>query len=142
MGRAAVASDVDEMITFDPTAETDAQRPRFIHKSVDQGECYVYDEDGLVAGYVMLNYRFFGCRFVALLVVHPDYRRKGIGSDLMQHMESLCDHPKLFTSTNQSNKSMQALLAKLRYQRSGVIENLDEGDPELIYVKRIEQLKR
>ena len=40
---------------------------------------------------------------------------------------------KLFTSTNQSNTPMQALLALLGYVRSGVIDNLDPGDPELVY---------
>ena len=136
--RVANASDVDTILAFDPIAETDAPRRHFIHKSVKQGECYVYDIDGEIVGYVMLNYHFFGCGFVALLVVHSDHRRKGIGSDLIQYIESVCDPPKLFTSTNQSNKPMQALLAKLDYQRSGIIENLDEGDPELVYFKRIE----
>ena len=140
--RVAAASDVDAILAFDPIVETDAQRRHFIHKSAEQGECYVYDVDGEIVGYMMLNYHFFGCGFVALLVVHPDYRRKGIGSDLMQYIESVCDSPKLFTSTNQSNKPMQALLAKLDYQRSGTIENLDEGDPELVYFKRIEPGER
>jgi hypothetical protein len=30
---------------------------------------------------------------------------------------------------------MQSLLAKLGYQLSGVIHELDPGDPELVYVK-------
>ncbi len=140
--RVAAASDVDTILAFDPIVETDAQRLHFIHKSAEQGECHVYDVDGEIIGYMMPNYHFFGCGFVALLVVHPDYRRKGIGSDLMQYIESVCDSPKLFTSTNQSNKPMQALLAKLDYQRSGTIENLDEGDPELVYFKRIEPGER
>ena len=44
---------------------------------------------------------------------------------------------KLFTSTNQSNLGMQALLVRLGYEPSGIVHNLDEDDPELIYVKRI-----
>lgn len=31
---------------------------------------------------------------------------------------------------------MQSLLAKLDYVESGVIHNLDEGDPEIVYFKR------
>ena len=46
-------------------------------------------------------------------------------------------NPKLFTSTNRSNAPMQSLLAKLGYRPSGVIENLDEGDPELVYMKHV-----
>jgi len=32
---------------------------------------------------------------------------------------------------------MQSLLAKLEYVLSGVIHNLDEGDPEIVYFKRL-----
>jgi hypothetical protein len=32
---------------------------------------------------------------------------------------------------------MQSLLKKLEYERSGIINNLDPGDPELIYFKKI-----
>lgn len=32
---------------------------------------------------------------------------------------------------------MQNLLKKLGYERSGIIHNLDPGDPELIYFKKI-----
>jgi hypothetical protein len=33
---------------------------------------------------------------------------------------------------------MQALLAKRGYWISGVIHNLDEGDPEIVYCKPLE----
>ena len=32
---------------------------------------------------------------------------------------------------------MHALLHKLGYVRSGTIDNLDEGDPEWVFVKRM-----
>jgi hypothetical protein len=32
---------------------------------------------------------------------------------------------------------MQALMAKLGYAPSGIINNLDEGDPEVFYFKRV-----
>jgi hypothetical protein len=32
---------------------------------------------------------------------------------------------------------MQSLLAKLGYVPSGIIYNLDEGDPELVYFKQL-----
>ncbi|WZB72100.1 hypothetical protein WJ968_11125 [Achromobacter xylosoxidans] len=46
-----------------------------------------------------------------------------------------CDTAKLFTSTNQSNVAARRLMAKAGFVPSGMIENLDEGDPELVYVK-------
>ncbi len=51
-----------------------------------------------------------------------------MGRALMQHVESICPTDKLFTSTNQSNISMQELCRSSGYVASGVVENLDEGD--------------
>jgi hypothetical protein len=53
----------------------------------------------------------------------------------MRYFESACETAKLFTTTNLSNLPMQSLLAKLGYKLSGVIDDLDLGDPELVYVK-------
>jgi hypothetical protein len=40
---------------------------------------------------------------------------------------------------HESNHPMQGLLRKLGYEPSGIINNLDEDDPELIYLKRLTQ---
>lgn len=74
-----------------------------------------------------------------MLYVHPEHRRCGVGTALMRYLESVCQTAKLFTSTNLSNLPMQSLLARLGYELSGVIHNLDEGDPELVYVKRLKR---
>ncbi|MCL0074072.1 GNAT family N-acetyltransferase [Dehalococcoidia bacterium] len=76
---------------------------------------------------------------IDMLYIHPEYRGKGIGSKLVRHVESLCKTEKLFTSTNQSNLPMQGLLNKLGYVPSSFIDNLDEGDPEVVYSKRIKE---
>ncbi|MDR7450153.1 MAG: GNAT family N-acetyltransferase [Armatimonadota bacterium] len=77
--------------------------------------------------------------FVSILYIHSKYQQQGAGMMLMQHLESICQTPKLFTSTNLSNLPMQSLLAKLGYASSGVIHHLDEDDPELVYVKYLKQ---
>ncbi|BBV09000.1 hypothetical protein BML2537_24940 [Providencia stuartii] len=71
-----------------------------------------------------------------MLMVDSEFRRQGIGSQLIEQLKLTCVTPKLFTSTNQSNVSMQRLLANAQFIPSGIIENLDEGDPELIYFCR------
>ncbi|MHC8315013.1 hypothetical protein [Pseudomonas sp. LB3P31] len=53
----------------------------------------------------------------------------------MAHLESVSTADKIFTSTNVSNMPMRQLLEQLGYQPSGTVENLDPGDPELIFVK-------
>ena len=82
-----------------------------------------------------MNDSFFGRAFVELLIVHPACRRRGVASALMRHLEAICPGDRLFTSTNRSNAAMQRLCDSLGFQHSGVIENLDDGDPEIVYVK-------
>jgi hypothetical protein len=55
----------------------------------------------------------------------------------MRHLERICPSEKLFTSTNESNMPMQRLCEKLGFVRSGWIDNLDDGDPEIIFFKRL-----
>ena len=59
----------------------------------------------------------------------------GIGAALVGHVEGLCKSDRIFTSTNESNLPMQSLLQKLGYKRSGTVDDLDPGDPELFYSK-------
>lgn len=80
--------------------------------------------------------RFFSRPFVSLLHVGEAHRRRGVGSALMAHVEAVFPGDRLFVSTNESNVAMRALLAGRGYEPSGVVHNLDPGDPELIFVKR------
>ena len=134
--RPANALDIEALGAIDQLAQTSSQRREFIMRSVATGLCSVLiTPSGLPAGYGVLDYSFYEYGFVPLIYVDAGYRCRGAGRLLLGHLESLCRTPKLFTSTNLSNLAMQALLLKRGYQLSGVIHDLDEGDPELVYVK-------
>jgi len=137
--RPAAEADVETLRSFDLVALRDDARREFIARSVAAGTCHVAEADGDVIGYGVLSHAFYGHGFVEMLYVHPGRRRRGAGAALLLHMESLCRSPKLFTSTNLSNLPMQSLLNKAGYALSGVIHNLDEADPELVYFKRLRQ---
>lgn len=135
--RRAGPGDIPHVVAVDPLVPTDPGRRNFIQRSVSAGQAFMALEGGRVIGYGVLHYHFFECGFVAMLMVAPECRRRGVGSALMAYMEEFCQTEKLFTSTNESNTIMQALLEKMGYVRSGTVENLDEGDPEWIYFKRV-----
>ena len=116
--------------SFDQIARQSEERCEFIRNSVASGTCYVAVTDQEVIGYGVLNYTFFHQGCVDMLYVAGDQRRHGAGTALLEQMEQVCRTPKLFTSTNQSNLPMQSLLARCGYALSGVIHNLDDGDPE------------
>ena len=135
--RQAVVTDIETIISFDEVAWVEASRRDFIQNSVQSDNAWVAILNDRVVGYAVLEYTFFSQGFMSMLYVHKNYRRRGIGSTLVRYIESICTRDKLFTSTNESNQPMQALMAKLGYAPSGVVNNLDENDPEIIYFKRI-----
>jgi GNAT superfamily N-acetyltransferase len=136
--RPAVPDDIAAITAFDLIAQKEDERVEFIRRVVHANEAYVAVEADKVIGYGVLNYTFYYLGCIDMLYIHSDHRRKGVGAMLLSHMEGLCRTSKLFTSTNLSNLPMQALLAKMNYVLSGVIHNLDEDDPEIVYFKRIE----
>lgn len=135
--RPATQRDIEAIVSLDPVAKEQASRVEFIQNSVQSADCLLATESNDVIAYAILDYTFFGNGFISMLYVHSNYRRRGIGSELMKSLEARCTTDKLFTSTNRSNAPMQSLLPKLGFSPSGIIHNLDEGDPELIYFKRI-----
>lgn len=135
--RSAIETDIETLCSFDHIARQQNERRDFIRREVAAGNCFVAVLNETVVGYGVLNYTFHHNGCIDMLYVDSDYRRCGAGAALLKHMESLCETPKLFTSTNLSNLPMQSLLAKLGYVLSGVIHNLDEGDPEIVYFKRL-----
>lgn len=132
--RQASVSDRDAIVAVDQVARAEARRVRFIDRILESATCLVAERDGHVVAYAALEYTFYEQGFVSILYVTEPERRQGIGRALMQALASRCDTEKLFTSTNQSNRPMQHLLDTLGYLESGVIHNLDPGDPELVYV--------
>jgi ribosomal protein S18 acetylase RimI-like enzyme len=135
--RQAVERDVEALCSLDLIARQQDERRKFIRREVASGNCFVAVADDEVIGYGVLNYTFYDNGFIEMLYVHSDHRRRGAGETLLRLMESLCRTPKLFTSTNLSNLPIQSLFAKSGYELSGTIYNLDEGDPEIVYFKRL-----
>ena len=128
---------IDEMVDLDALVIGNSSRRNLITQTVKQHQGYVARQENRIVGFLLMHQHFFELPFIELLLVHPSFRRQGIGTALMQHIESLPTPGKLFTSTNVSNERMQRLCERLGYVRSGNIENLDEDDPELFYFKRL-----
>lgn len=133
----AVTGDLPKLVNFDQLAKNGHSRVDEIKTAIVQGRCWVYTDGGAPQGYAILQTDFFGKPFIYLLYVAPEHRRKGIASRLIRHLETVCGSPKIFTSTNQSNADMFTLLQKLDYQQCGEIHGLDEGDPEIVFMKRV-----
>ncbi len=134
--RIATRDDTETILVFDLIAQGEPQRQTFIRRAVEQGYCTVVEVEGQAVAYLIMERNFFGWPFIELVYVRTDYRQYGYATALMRYIEDTSDSQKLFTSTNLSNLPMQRLLEKLGYSISGVVHNLDEGDPEVFYFKR------
>lgn len=137
MIRLALSQDLKPIINIDDLAQADPPRLKFINRVLAARQCYIVEQREIIIGYGALEYSFYDHGFISMLYIHKTFRQQGFGTQMMRYFESICQTKKIFASTNQSNKPMQALLKSIEYQPSGIIENLDEGDPELVYWKRL-----
>ena len=127
--------DLGRMSDIDPLTATNAQRREHLGTLLAYGMSWGAFSDGQMAGFAVVTRHFYGFPFVDLVVVAEAARRGGIGSALMAHCASAHDADRMFTSTNESNAPMRALLARAGWLPAGVVHYLDPGDPELIFVK-------
>jgi GNAT superfamily N-acetyltransferase len=127
--------DLGRLDAVDPLLATDPVRRAHIGDLLGSGLSWAALA-GEVVGFAIVTRHFYGFPFVDLLVVSEAARRRGAGSALMAHCAAVHDADRMFTSTNESNAPMRALLAKAGWRPAGVVHYLDPGDPELIFVKR------
>ena len=132
----ATEQELESIWALDRMVIGNSSRKDFLADTVGAGRCWLAHIGDTVAGLGVLEQSFYGQGFISLLVTHPNYRRCGVATSLIHHLESICPTEKLFTSTNKSNLIAQRVYETLGFVRSGYIENLDEGDPEIIYFKR------
>lgn len=113
------------------------ERKSYIENSIKQSQCVSVRHNDALVGFAIIDTSFFGQNFISLVIVHPHYRRIGIAGGLIRYIMNNVSG-KLFTSTNQSNEAMQKVAESLGFVRSGIIQNLDENDPELIYYYQVD----
>jgi GNAT superfamily N-acetyltransferase len=135
--RRGQAADAQALRALDTIVPVDSRRADSIDRWLQQDVVFVAEVDGKVVGYGVFNHAFFHQGNVDMLMLHPDHRGQRIGERLLQAIEEVCDTAKLFVTTNVSNHRMQQLLSRRGFVACGFIDELDPGDPELVYVKKM-----
>jgi GNAT superfamily N-acetyltransferase len=128
-------ADLDFLAEADPRLADGSAYRAHIGELLGAGMSWAAVIEGRALGFAIVTRHFFNFPFVDLLVVAEAARRGGIGSVLMARCEDDHDADRIFTSTNESNAPMRRLLETAGWQVSGKIDNLDPGDPELVFVK-------
>jgi ribosomal protein S18 acetylase RimI-like enzyme len=137
--RLAGAADLRPILALNRPSPPDETKAAKVAQWISADYCHVAEAGGMMVGYGVRTENFFGSAFVEALMVDPNHRRQTIGTTMMRYFFASCPTPKLWTSTNLSNLPMQRLLAREGFILSGVVDNIDPGDPELFYVKRRDQ---
>ncbi|MFP3413613.1 GNAT family N-acetyltransferase [Bacillus sp. SIMBA_074] len=134
----ASIDDLDSILHIDVDVIGDDSRRDYIKHAIDEGTCIIAKEDNSIFGFLTYDTNFFGYTFLSLIIVSPTKRRQGHASSLISYMLRHSPTQKIFSSTNESNTNMQKVFKANGFMRSGMIENLDEDDPELIfYAKKL-----
>lgn len=131
--RPAGPNDIATLLALDPIAAQSVDRARSIAQWVGAGWASCAELDGELAGYAVVHPHFFGRNFLEMLMVSPAFRRRGVGRALLAHALDQQSSAPLWTSTNQSNTPMRDLLVQFGFAQMGLIEGLDEDDPELVF---------
>ncbi|QDQ03090.1 GNAT family N-acetyltransferase [Lysinibacillus fusiformis] len=131
----ACLDDLHELVTIDQQVIGSPTRQDLIEKAIVEERCIICKTQSGIGGFLIFTTDFFECSFIALVIVKPTERRKGIATSLLGHFVELASTTKIFSSTNQSNTDMQKVFETAGFIKSGFIENLDDGDPEIIYYK-------
>jgi GNAT superfamily N-acetyltransferase len=141
--RQAVLEDLPAMAAVDSSLVKGSPLWGEVHDLLAGGCCLLGEElsgdspSGI--GYVAVAPRhFFGRDFIALLVVAEPWRRRGVGTQLLNAATSRAATDVVFTSTNESNQGMRALLSRENWLVSGTLDGLDDGDPEIVFYRRTE----
>ncbi|MEK7014364.1 GNAT family N-acetyltransferase [Bacillus sp. FSL R9-9410] len=134
----ASIDDLESILHIDVAVIGDDSRRNYIKHAIDEGNCIIAKEDNSISGFLTYDTNFFGYTFLSLIIVSPTKRRQGHASSLISYMLRHSPTQKIFSSTNESNESMQKVFNANGFIRSGIIENLDKDDPEIIfYIKKL-----
>ncbi|MFB7544137.1 N-acetyltransferase family protein [Streptomyces zaomyceticus] len=135
--RPASGAEADALMEIDAVAAGgDAGRRASIRRWCLQGLVVVAEDASGLLGYCVVEYTFFEYGFVTMVMVAPSARGRGVGLRLLDAAADSCTTSKLFTSANVSNQPMQRLLRRAGWDSVGLVHGLDEGDPELFYLRR------
>lgn len=129
----ATLSHCEQIISLDESVIGSRARAEQIRQAVNNGFVYVAKMEKDIVAFGLLNNHFYRNRFLELLIVKQEYRRKGLGRMLLGTLQQAYGMERLFTSTNASNLPMQRLLEACGFGRCGWIGQLDEDDPEIVY---------
>src|SRR5688500_3874906 len=118
MIRSGLLTDFEAIHAFDPFAGDRREE-------LANDRCLVAEHNRRVVGVLTYSSAGFISRpFIHFLAVAPDYRRRGIATELLAAAEAKISSGRLFISTEENNTVMLALLAKQGWTPAGCVQGV------------------
>ncbi len=109
-----------------------------LKQKLEAGEILIAKENSTPIGYLRYNYFWDNTPFMNLLFLEESYRRKGFGSQLVKHWETLMQKKGYirFMTSSLANEDAQFFYRKLGYKDAGSLLLPDEV-LEIIFIKSL-----
>lgn len=109
-----------------------------LHK-IEQGECFVLDVDGQLAGYLRLEFLWSIVPYIALVKLLETYRKKGYSRDLIQFVENHLrskGYDVLYSSSQADEPTPQAWHRHMGFEECGIINGINAGGIGEIFFRK------
>ena len=107
----------------------------FIKSHLERHHLIVAEVREAVVGLLAYRTDWFQCTFVSLVVIHEDYRLRGIAREFFRSVETVSASPRIFSSTEETNTGAIRMHTALGFTPSGYIDNLPQGTRELLFYR-------
>lgn len=107
-------------------------------QEMQRAELYVYESTpSSVVGYLSLSRALFlNYPFISFLCVHEEYRRRGVGTALLEKVAVNLEGSKHFISTETDNVAAAELFKSAGFKFTGQLSDVNfDGTPEDFYVR-------
>lgn len=135
MTEPAEITDLDELCEIDEFTRDNPARRKLIEKAIHDKQCWLVADSKQVLAYGIFDYSYKNQGTVRLIHVQEEYRRQGVGGEMLMTFESQCESKKIYATVPRNNLAAQELVKRVGYSEAGVPPRGDIANPDIIYVK-------
>ena len=136
--RLAAENDYERCIELDILIMGTDKRKELLLRRIKKKALYVALSGDQVVGLITFHPAFLGCLYITLLIVHPDFRRRGIARSLVDKVAIHSHDGRLFSSAMEDNEISLKMHEALGFRRSGYIDNLPQLTREIFLFKEVD----
>jgi GNAT superfamily N-acetyltransferase len=111
-----------------------------IKRKMEEKAIILAEVDGKPVGYLRIEYLWLAVPYIGLIVVTEEYRRKGVGSAMVEFLEDYLagkGHDLLYSSSQVDEPEPQTWHRKVGFEECGIIAGINEGVGEVFFRKTI-----